>query len=352
MRTSSGKRKKRKGRLTPEEAEKLLEEHCRGMWTDSDDGAPQATDKRSAHSHPAEPAAPVDSGKSHENTAQCSAQEGAERVRAKRKGNPANEKTCIASRARHLSVEQPPVKEQYGASRKGAEDGCENGLEQQGEWKHKKTSKRQAKGLRRWSSMQARSASSSTGKGAASSEAAPHIVADLQAARRSSSKSFDLLRKLGGLCCSSGSGGEVDATSLEEFTRLNAKAADPRRIEGDSQKVFDETVHEIRHLVYPHLDRFQRRQFVTTALRALGIASTKTQKMPLPEYISRKKATAAALKARQAEAKLLGVSSHIDSQGCVQQAARSRAKLAAQKQRRRHLRDTFKHAGKYTGKRK
>lgn len=86
-------------------------------------------------------------------------------------------------------------------------------------------------------------------------------------------------------------------------------------------------------------------------LYVLLAASAKTQKMPLPELQSRKKATAAALKARREEAKALGVSSHIDAQGSVQQAARNRSKLASQKQRRKHLRDTFKHAGKYSDKR-
>lgn len=78
----------------------------------------------------------------------------------------------------------------------------------------------------------------------------------------------------------------------------------------------------------------------------LHSAATKTQKMPLPELLARKKATAAVIEARQAEEKALGVRSHIDTQGSIQHASRNRSKLMAMKARRKHLRDLFKHAGK------
>ncbi|KAJ1604684.1 hypothetical protein OJ253_3531 [Cryptosporidium canis] len=64
-----------------------------------------------------------------------------------------------------------------------------------------------------------------------------------------------------------------------------------RATKSGNNSLFNETVREIRNLVYPHLDKFQRQQYDSARAKVLGIKQKKSQKMPLPELLSRQKAT-------------------------------------------------------------
>ncbi|KAL8272925.1 hypothetical protein Esti_003156 [Eimeria stiedai] len=340
--------------LTSEEAYKLLEQRCRGMWSDSDDeetakeaqqisAAAQSNQEAASHSECSE------DGKGSSST--CFFPDSSKAARKKRKGISTTTESCTFADPPPPGnlVAEPGLRAVAQTEHTGGEtaafDVCVRGKHQQ-----PKTSRQQAKGVNRWSAMRSRAAPSYKFEPAASNVGTESSAPPPLPAAGSASRSLKLLKELSGIASSSE--GRSDDISIAGTAQGKAHEGRPDQSREDSQKIFDETVHEIRNLVYPHLDRLQRRQFVTTALRALGFAPSKTQKMPLRELLARKKAAAAAVKARQAEEKLMGVRSHIDDKGSVQQAARSRKRLVAQKQRRKHLRDTFKDAGKYTGKRK
>ncbi|KAK9172765.1 hypothetical protein CmeUKMEL1_15955 [Cryptosporidium meleagridis] len=75
--------------------------------------------------------------------------------------------------------------------------------------------------------------------------------------------------------------------------------------------LFNETVREIRKMVYPHLDKFQRQQYDNARAKVLGIKQKKSQKMPLPELISRQKATKRHIDKRKQLEEELDVKLHI-----------------------------------------
>ncbi|KAH8583643.1 uncharacterized protein ELE39_003351 [Cryptosporidium sp. chipmunk genotype I] len=79
----------------------------------------------------------------------------------------------------------------------------------------------------------------------------------------------------------------------------------------EQNSLFNETVREIRKLVYPHLDKFQRQQYDNTRAKVLGIKQKKSQKMPLPELISRQKATKRHIDKRKQLEEELNVKLHI-----------------------------------------
>ncbi|KAL8450642.1 hypothetical protein Emag_003125 [Eimeria magna] len=353
--SSIAQAKKRSRSLTSQEAYELLEQHCRGMWSDGDDQEPAEKAEHipeARHSDP-ETASHCECSKNGKGSDfNCSLRDSSKAARNKRREISMTKESCAPANSR--SAENVVVEDSLHVVRRtehtggapAAGDVCGQGINQ----KRKTQSRRQAKGVRRWSAMRSRAAPSSIFEVAASNERAELPAAHPLSLAGSPSNSLKFLEELSGLASSSQGRSSDFPLKADAQGKANERNPD-RSVEDNSQRIFDETVREIRNMVYPHLDRVQRRQFVTTALRALGFASTKTQKMPLPELLARKRAEAAAVKARQAEEKLFGVRSHIDDKGSVQQAARSRAKLNAQKQRRKHLRDTFKHAGKYTGKR-
>ncbi|KYK69408.1 hypothetical protein TGPRC2_288270 [Toxoplasma gondii TgCatPRC2] len=125
--------------------------------------------------------------------------------------------------------------------------------------------------------------------------------------------------------------------------------ADRRKREEQEKKrekeMFDETVRDIRRLVYPHLGTFQRRQYVSAALRALGAKQLKGQKRLLPELRSRQAKTKANIAKRLEEEKHLGVSTHLDKRGNLQSGERYKKKQRDQKRGRQDLRNALGSAG-------
>ncbi|KAK6587832.1 hypothetical protein RS030_81206 [Cryptosporidium xiaoi] len=79
----------------------------------------------------------------------------------------------------------------------------------------------------------------------------------------------------------------------------------------NNRNLFNETVKEIRKLVYPHLDKFQRRQYEDMRAKVLGIKQRKSQKMPLPELLSRQKATKRHIENRKKLEQELNVKLHV-----------------------------------------
>ncbi|OII75543.1 uncharacterized protein cubi_02064 [Cryptosporidium ubiquitum] len=79
----------------------------------------------------------------------------------------------------------------------------------------------------------------------------------------------------------------------------------------EQNNLFNETVREIRKLVYPHLDKFQRQQYDNARAKVLGIKQKKSQKMPLPELLSRQKATKRHIDKRKQLEEELNVKLHI-----------------------------------------
>lgn len=348
--------KKTKGRLCASTVERLLHQRCRGMWSDSDDDLVDKT--RTSENTPGA----GNAERMQQDVPEVSAGDisppaswGLPKPGKKKLSYAGNEAPHRADSMHPTAVPYSgglldrPRRQQHASIRRIAEEQEEvpnaavRKLKQQ-----RASSKRQEKELRRWSTTRCRALRLPTAAGPPADEqrAAEGLPGgDVGKA----SKSLQFLKEFGGSNSVVMGEGDLDeAFKIEEKSRIDGVETELKDAK-DAQRVFDETVHEIRNMVYPHLDRFQRRQFVTAAFRALGVGVVKTQRMPLPELRSRRKATAAALKARRADAKALGVRSHIDAQGSVQQAARNRLKLLAQKKKRKHLRDTFKHAGKCSG---
>ncbi|KEP60158.1 UNVERIFIED_CONTAM: hypothetical protein HHA_288270 [Hammondia hammondi] len=127
---------------------------------------------------------------------------------------------------------------------------------------------------------------------------------------------------------------DVDRRKREEQERKREK------------EMFDETVRDIRKLVYPHLGTFQRRQYVSAALRALGAKQLKGQKRLLPELRSRQAKTKANIAKRLEEEKHLGVSTHLDKRGNLQSGERYKKKQRDQKRGRQDLRNALGSAGR------
>ncbi|CBZ51003.1 conserved hypothetical protein [Neospora caninum Liverpool] len=155
----------------------------------------------------------------------------------------------------------------------------------------------------------------------------------------------------GGHSPSSGSGAKKSGRSRAGQGASNAVSAAEaaRRKEEEERRkekeMFDETVRDIRKLVYPHLGTFQRRQYVSTALRALGAKQLKEQRRPLPELLSRQAKTKANIAKRLEEEKHLGVSTHLDKRGNLQTGERYKKKQRDQKRGRQDLRNTLSAAG-------
>lgn len=84
-----------------------------------------------------------------------------------------------------------------------------------------------------------------------------------------------------------------------------------KTIKYQQNNLFNETVREIRKLVYPHLDKFQRQQYDNARAKVLGIKQKKSQKMPLPELLSRQKATKRHIDKRKQLEEELNVKLHI-----------------------------------------
>ncbi|PHJ23483.1 hypothetical protein CSUI_002662 [Cystoisospora suis] len=126
--------------------------------------------------------------------------------------------------------------------------------------------------------------------------------------------------------------GEKGSSTLDE---AQAKA----------KMLFDETVRDIRKLVYPHLGTFQQRQYFSTALRALGTTQPKGQRMPLPELRSRQASTQKKIAKRIEEEKRLGVSTHVDRIGNLQAGERRKKQQREDRRRRHRFRDILANAG-------
>ncbi|KAH8739607.1 hypothetical protein FG386_001164 [Cryptosporidium ryanae] len=81
--------------------------------------------------------------------------------------------------------------------------------------------------------------------------------------------------------------------------------------DSNNRNLFNETVREIRKLVYPHLDKFQRQQYEDMRAKVLGIKQKKSQKMPLPELLSRQKATKRHIENRKKLEQELNIKLHV-----------------------------------------
>ncbi|TRY51611.1 Uncharacterized protein CTYZ_00003561 [Cryptosporidium tyzzeri] len=92
---------------------------------------------------------------------------------------------------------------------------------------------------------------------------------------------------------------------------MKMKSNDFKTGKHKQNSLFNETVREIRKLVYPHLDKFQRQQYDNARAKVLGIKQKKSQKMPLPELISRQKATKRHIDKRKQLEEELDVKLHI-----------------------------------------
>lgn len=102
----------------------------------------------------------------------------------------------------------------------------------------------------------------------------------------------------------------------------------------EQSSLFNETVREIRKLVYPHLDKFQRQQYDSARAKVLGIKQKKSQKMPLPELLSRQKATKRHIDKRRQLEEELEVKLHVGNKANrfeAEKEAKSRRKSKIEK---------------------
>ncbi|KAL7066994.1 hypothetical protein ACR3K2_25560 [Cryptosporidium serpentis] len=112
----------------------------------------------------------------------------------------------------------------------------------------------------------------------------------------------------------------------------------------DMKNIFNETIRDIRKLVYPHLGKFQRQQYEDIQAKALGFRTRKSQKMPLPELLARKKATKKHIEARKALENELNVSLIIGESANIMEAER------LNKLERREKRNKRKYSNNLGGK--
>ncbi|PFH32217.1 hypothetical protein BESB_021580 [Besnoitia besnoiti] len=131
-----------------------------------------------------------------------------------------------------------------------------------------------------------------------------------------------------------------------ESAAEKARRTREEEAERKARTMFDETVRDIRKLVYPHLGTFQRRQYFSAALRALGAKKLKGQRMPLPELRSRQARTKENIAKRLEEERHLGVSTHLDRRGYLQAAERHKKHQREQKRSRQHVRSALGSAGR------
>eukprot|EP00920_Eleutheroschizon_duboscqi_P009185 GHVT01020997.1.p2 GENE.GHVT01020997.1~~GHVT01020997.1.p2 ORF type:complete len:338 (+),score=24.08 GHVT01020997.1:2654-3667(+) len=84
----------------------------------------------------------------------------------------------------------------------------------------------------------------------------------------------------------------------------------PSRASVDDQRkedrhIFNATVRDIRKVVFPHMDKFEQKQYEATRLKALGMKLDKRRKMPFNELMQRRKASARMVeKQKQTETEL------------------------------------------------
>ncbi|SBT39723.1 conserved Plasmodium protein, unknown function [Plasmodium ovale wallikeri] len=74
-----------------------------------------------------------------------------------------------------------------------------------------------------------------------------------------------------------------------------------------SKKFFMDTVHEIRKLTLPHLNKFQRKNVENHQIKMLGGKFDKSQKVHYPELMCRKKSIKKNISKRKEQEKILGV---------------------------------------------
>ncbi|OEH78583.1 hypothetical protein cyc_06416 [Cyclospora cayetanensis] len=270
-----------KKRRKLELVEDLLRQHCAGMWSDSEEDTKASCTSLPVHVRDDHEDAVNQDETDESNSTRLPFPSQPQKRKGIDVGNPRKLTAAAATSASPEDVTRPELqrRKHQGANADNANVKpfcCDREREQQGFRADIRPLERQVKGREEWGGA-------------------------------SHSRSLHLLRKLGGLSPSGESKEATDtARGMDSKGHSNGPGRD-KELQAELQKEFDATVHDIRNLVYPHLGRFQRRQFVAASLRALGIAPNKTQKMPLPELRSRKKATTAALRARWAEAKVLGV---------------------------------------------
>lgn len=386
------------GGLCPLVVQELMRQHCKGMWSDSDDdslsnkgsnnnqkgsirqnnyacGTPNSKGENPPKEAEGETGKASDADR-HQDQKIGKLRKTTETRATRKKGKDTkqsselhpNEAGKIPTPPLSVSVRAPLRQQQHleaGTDEVGLKDVIGLRTRRQQPQSGDAARKYKTKGLGRWSCMRMRMQTASypvgaraTAVAAARDEAAETKQTAGEGAGLASG-SLQLLKKMGDLPFAAAGPQKnlketpyehTDSSTHTDSSSSRGSREKERTAAQEARKEFDEAVKDIRNIVYPHLGRFQRRQFLTTALRAMGIAAGKTQKMPLPELRAWQKATVAAIRKRREEEKTLGVSSHIDYQGSIQQASRARSKLKAQKARRKHLRDTFKHAGKLAGK--
>lgn len=247
--------------LSREEAEELLRQHCRGVWGDSDEEdvkdsrAPQQKDEKKTESQEAvaEETSVTDSRADHP----VIRTEVLKTQQKKQKG-----RATANAHSKEATGSSPPPSDPggfhkaQGAASIGAiirhndmnyhQPNQQQPREQkENKQKKNKTSKRQAKGLRKWSSMRSHKIRVSTSEARPSDEQTP----DARPASRVGPRSLQILKEIGG----STSSCVIDRRGPDEAPEQIRKARENKNTqemkeEQYAEKVFDETVHEIRNM--------------------------------------------------------------------------------------------------------
>jgi len=117
-------------------------------------------------------------------------------------------------------------------------------------------------------------------------------------------------------------GKKVDHPKKITATEIQIKKEDEKK-----KKFFNQTIKEIRKLVYPHLDKIKQKQFDCLKMKALGAKDEKGQKMPYFELVARKKATQRHIEKRMKLETELGVSLNVGKKGSYFEANKQKKKL-------------------------
>ncbi|KAL8437515.1 hypothetical protein ACSSS7_000859 [Eimeria intestinalis] len=212
--------------LTSEDAYKLLEQHCRGMWSDGDDEevktpkeaehiseAGQANQEASSHSQCSEDRKGSDPTCSFPGSAKSA-------KRKKRKGTATPEEGCAPAASRPPAGNIGEDEDHRALERAGhtVEAPVAGDVRrQETQQKQKTPSKRQAKGVRRWSAMRSRAAASFKFEAAALNEGPDPSAAQPLPLARSASESLKFLKEVSGLASSSQ--GKAHDVFIRETTR-------------------------------------------------------------------------------------------------------------------------------------
>lgn len=255
--TPTKKGKTSNGVLTPEVAEELLRQHCRGMWSDSDEDA-------SGNTKPGRGGVEADN---EEEPRQDESESCSSNIRFLPSGHPSKKqkkrRNLGSDGASNPELEPSVASSCYDRGKKMQEQNQHESvtlaaemeetfrrhqLRQQRLQGETAQSKRQAKGLRKWSSMQPRASRSGA---AAPSPPSGETTADPgytpQEARRTS-RSLQLLKELGGLASTSPvTEGHSGASDQRGKRRTNGHEQELKETR-DARKVFDETVNQIRNM--------------------------------------------------------------------------------------------------------